>query len=362
MFVPLAAAAAVVVTIGAAIAVPRLVTQPSGGAPAPTTSTGLGSTSPPFLVVNRYNRLEVRSATTGQILGSVYRPDKHGLWVAVAATGDPRKFVAGLQFEPQSSGPGHCVNRQLYALLYTLTLSPSGAPDGLKPYPVAKIPGWLGGGNGSGGAPLAVSADGSTSAYVTMACIADYTKALETIGVIRDGVVRTWTISLSDNPASLSLSADGGELGYVDHPQRFSPKSLGSAWALPTNAAPGGATSYAHRVFADMTNGAFSPASEALSPDGKTMYILNTTRDSHDRWLGSGLYAYSTATGARLRTLHTWRNVASVGPSLTTGGDKALVWDVPPVPIQEVDLVTGAVRTFTQLPLSDNDPFVGIAW
>ena len=363
MFMPMAAAAAVVVTIGAAVAVPRLVAQPSGAAPAPTATAGagLGTTSPPFLVVNRDNRLEVRSATTGRILGTVDRPDKHGVWVTVAATENPRKFVAGLQLAPSGQ---HCVNSQVYALLYTLTLSSSGAPDGLKPYPVAKIPGWLGGVNGSGGAPLVVSADGSTTAYVRMACVADYTnpRDVETIGVIKDGVARTWTISLFASPANLSLSADGSELGYVAHPQRFSPESLGSAWVLPTDAAAGDATSYAHKVFSDDTDGALQPQSEALSPDGKTMYILTNTRDSHDGWLGNGLYAYSTATGARLRTVHIWKNIASVAPFLTTGGDKALIWDVPSVPIQEVDLVTGAARKFTQLPVSDKDPFSGLAW
>lgn len=177
---PVWSAAAVVVTIGATIAVPRLVTQPPGAAPAPTTSTSLGTTSPPFFVVNRIDSLEVRSATTGRILGTVNPPDK------------------------------------------------------------------------------------------------------------QDG--------------------------------------------------------------------------EALSPDGRTMYILNTTRDSHDGWLGLGLYAYSTATGERLRTLHIWKNVDSVSPFLTTGGDKALVWDPPQGPIREVDLATGATRPFTQLPINGNDSFVDIGW
>jgi hypothetical protein len=360
MFMPLAAAAAVVVTIGAAVAVPHLVTQPSGAAPAPTATAGagLGTTSPPFLVVNRGNRLEVRSATTGRILGTVYPPDKHGLWVTVAATGNPRKFAAGLQLAPSGQ---HCVNSQVYALLYTLTLSSSGAPDGLKPYPVAKIPGWLDGLNVVGSPRLAVSADGSTTAYVTMACIADYTnpKDVETIGVVRDGTVRKWTISLSANPVSLSLSADGSELGYVASPQRFSPGALGSAWVLPTDAAPGDAASRGHRVFTDAMNGGVEPVSEALSPDGKTMYILTTLRDVHGKWVTNGLYAYSTATGARLRTLHTWKNIATI---LTMGGDKALVWDNIPIPIQEVDLATGTAKTFTQLPVSDMDPFDGLAW
>jgi hypothetical protein len=368
MFMPLAAATAVVVTIGAAVAVPRLVAQPSGAAPAPTASTGLGTTSPPFLVVNRNDRLEVRSATTGRMLGTVYRPDKHGLWVAVAATGDPRKFVVGLQLEP-NGGPGYCVNSQPYSLLYTLTLSSSGAPDGLKPYPASKIPGRLGGPggqDGTGGVPLAVSADGSTTAYVTMACIADHTnpKDIETIGVIRDGAVRKWTISMFANPASLSLSADGSELGYVTRPQTISPPGvLGSAWVLPTDATPGDATSRGHRVFTDAMNGAVQPVSEALSPDGKTMYFLTKPRYNHGKWWTNGLYATATASGARLRTLYNWKNIIIfIFPFLTTGGDKALVWDGPTIPIQEVDLLTGVARTFTQLPVSDMDPFAGLAW
>jgi hypothetical protein len=47
---------------------------------------------------------------------------------------------------------------------------------------------------------------------------------------------------------------------------------------------------------------------------------------------------------------------------MTTCVNKALVWDAIQAPIQEVDLTTGAVRTFTQLPVSDMNPFAGLAW
>lgn len=223
------------------------------------------------------------------------------------------------------------MNSRVYSLLYTLTLSSSGAPDGLKPYLVSKIPGWLGDGEPIGNVPLAVSADESTTAYVTMACVADYTnpKDVETIGVIRNGAVRKWTISLSANPAYLSLSADGGELGFVARPQVSSPRALGSAWVLPTGAAQGDATSHARRVFTDVTTKALQPDGEALSPDGKTMYILNTTHDSHDGWLGLGaLRLLDRDRGAAAHAAHLekrrqripvpddgWRQGPGLGPS-----------------------------------------------
>jgi len=77
----------------------------------------------------------------------------------------------------------------------------------------------------------------------------------------------------------------------------------------------------------------------------------------------NALYAYSTATGARLRTLHSWNGTTSGPPSLTIGGDDALVWDMYNW-VDEVNLTTGSGRTFTQLLYggSNANRVFAVAW
>jgi hypothetical protein len=160
----------------------------------------------------------------------------------------------------------------------------------------------------------------------------------------------------------LSLSGDGSELGYVDLTQQSPASSLGSAWVLPTDSPPGDAARWSHKVFTDVMHGGIQAQGEGLSPDGRTMYILTAARGTSNQWMTDTVYAYDTATGARLRTLHTWGHIDAVPPSITIGGDHAIIWDMHETSVDEVNLTTGAARTFGQLPVSNKNPILSVAW
>jgi hypothetical protein len=103
--------------------------------------------------------------------------------------------------------------------------------------------------------------------------------------VIRHGTTRTWTTPWFAGPTSLSLSADGSQLGSVDLTQQSPASSLGSAWVLATNSPPGDAAAHSRKVFTDVMHGGIQAQSEVLSPDGLTMYILITGAASTFRQL-----------------------------------------------------------------------------
>jgi hypothetical protein len=349
---PLAAAAAVVLALGAAVAIPRLAGHGTAVVTAPQTA-GVSSGQPPFLVdLGGATRLylQVRDAATGRVLAQLKPPEGDGRWAAVAATGNPARFVVGATYL-RVPGVLYCTSSQNYTQLYTLTLTAAGVPASLSPLyriPVlfdASVP------SGSRNA-LAVSADGRTVAYAAAPCGHPTSKTQMSIVVIRDGVSRTWTTPWTAGPSSLSLSADGSQLGYADITQYEWPISpLGSAWILPTGSPPGSAARWSRKLLSNVPNAGVQITDEELSPDGAIMYVVTATAagNNPNKPTTDALYAYSTASGARLRTLHSWNGTTSGPPSLTIGGDEALVWDMYNW-VDEVNLRTGSDRTFTQLP------------
>jgi hypothetical protein len=355
---PLAAAAAVVLAIGLAIAVPRL--SDHGTTPAAVTTTGAGQ--PPFLVDldgASYLYLKVRDAATGRVLAQLKSPGQ-GMWQIAEATGSPVKFVVGVAHDQVR---GLC-SSQDDTQLYTLTLTTAGTPASLTP--LYRIPAMFEGSVPFGSRnALAVSADGRTVAYAAGPCGHVTSSTQMSIVVIRDGVSRTWTTPRSMGPTSLSLSADGSELGYADVGQYQWPISAqGSAWILPTDSPPGSAERWSRKLFANVPGKGIQLADEELSPDGAVMYIVTATSTANpSQPTTDALYAYSTATGARSRTLHTWAGIQQGPPSLTIGGNDALIWDMYNW-VAEVNLTTGAARMFTQLPHSANQAasVFDVAW
>jgi hypothetical protein len=348
---PLAAAAAVVLAVGAAVAIPRLAGHGTAAVTAPQTAGASGG-QPPFLVdlVRATDlSLQVRDAATGRVLTQLKPPEGGGRWVAVAATGNPARFVVGATYL-RAPGVMSCTSSQNYTQLYTLTLTAAGVPASLSP--LYRIPVQFDTSVPGGGSALAVSADGRTVAYATAPCGRRTSKTQMSMVVIRDGVSRTWTTPWLAGPSSLSLSADGSELGYADVTQYEWPISpLGSAWILPTGSPPGSAARWSRKLLSNVPRAGIQITDEELSPDGTIMYVVTATEPGNNpnQPETDALYAYSTATGARLRTLHSWNGTTSGPPSLTIGGDEALVWDMYNW-VDEVNLTTGSDRTFTQLP------------
>lgn len=367
---PLATALAVTVTVAAAVTVPRLLTgpvaagprhEPSGVAPA----VGAGTAARPFLaVIMARAELDIVSAATGAVTGRVLPRDLPGasahLRLTDVAAVDGRHFL----LFARSSAPGGCAP----AYLYTLTISAAGRPVSVLPQALGAAPG-----NASG---LAASADGGTVAFVTPGCGRITDPGQDTIYVLRHGRVSVYADNWQDNPTSLSLSADGSTLGFVERTQRVPASSRVSAWTLPTSARGGWAADRGHMVFTDdvftydkhgrnTRPGASQAASGYLSADGATLYLLTAASPVCCGWSSYTLSAYDTATGGRLRVLHTWPRSDTADPAIIISGDKALVWGINRGTVDEVSLSTGATRTFPPLTaLARQSAFLpgAIAW
>ena len=324
---PLAAAAAVAAVIAGAVAVPHLLRSAS---PAPVTLSPVPG-APPFVVLQPYSggsavsRLVVQAAGTRHVLGFVSAP-RGTRWESVAATGSSTIFVAAAG----SSG------RDCAVRLYTLTLTANGKPAGLEPLRALRIPGRLTG--------LAASSDGRTVAYGSVPCTA--VRASATIGVIADGALRQWTLPPETSPGSVSLSADGSELGYVGLPPGGTtltrPLAAAAAWILPASSPPGSALARSRKVFAARDR--LDLVSAILSGDGRTMYVAS---ESPSRLPGRlTLAAYRTADGALLRTLHTWDHAQGYEPGMAVGGNQLLIWAIYQPSTFQVDLATGRAKPF----------------
>jgi hypothetical protein len=334
-FVPLAAAMAVIVVIGASLALPRLMTGASQNPAAPGTSTPAPGHYPPFRVVvttnddNRESELLVESAGTGHAVSTLAPPWQGAMWIDVAATGDAMRFIVAA--EPLSSPytPTH---------LYSLTLSARGTVTGLSPLAVPTLPGEL--------TSLAASADGSTVAYTTFGPGAAYEA-----GVITGGSTRHWSV-----PAGViagiwhvSVSSDGDMLAVITQAMgRHGVEE--AAWVLPAGSAPGGLTARARKVYDHSYLGGAGHAmtileSALISPDGGTVYLSTTATSASGRTV-TAVTSYSTAHGASLGTISTWDG--GYPAMLTPAGGMLLVWDPDS---STAYLINPATRTRTTLRL-----------
>jgi hypothetical protein len=346
-FAPVAAAVAVAVIVAMSVSLPRVLSRgpaTPASASASASASARSAATPRFLAVIRLSGLlDIDSVATGRVLTSVSPPRAGLTWGDVAAVG-PAEFL----LTATSGALSSCGS----TFLYTVAVS-GGTVTAARPYAVPEVTGSPAGAFSPGF--LAVSADASTVALITNGC----GSAPDAIVVVRGGRTRTWTVPASAGPRGLSLSADGSELGYVDLPVQTLTTSPGSAWILPTTAAPGPAGQRGHEIFADAGHAA-AAAAEVLSPDGKTMYLLTAT--GQESPFTDALSAYDVSTGTRLRTLATWDHVALYPPAITAAGDNALVWYLSSTTvIAQVDLATGAIAE-RRLPEPAADPAEDIAW
>jgi hypothetical protein len=353
MFAPLAAAAAVVVAVGTALALPHLDSVANHAA-APAVSAQAPSGEPPFFLIQDVNgppnAFQVRSAVTGQLEETLIPPQAGAQSLGATGTGTGRTFVL---VDGQASGIAATDSCTWSA--YTLRLTAAGAVASMTPL---NVPGTPDNGSMSISTPV-LSADGGTLAYFTTSCSNLVRSSYSyTIVVDSHGTIHRYPVTLPGGTRaaalidSLSLSADGSELSYVIGDQTFSyPTTAGGAWVLPTSAPSGPAVQRAHEIFTDNTHHGPWANSLVLSSDGRTAYLLARTGGPYT--LGYLLSAYNVRTGALIRVLHTWHSLPFQTGVETVGGDRALIWGWNPNHVTEVNLTTGATQLYLPRALSN---------
>jgi hypothetical protein len=338
-FAPLAAAVAVVAVVIGVLAVPRPPARQSA-VPLPPTAAG----QPRYLAVVQLSEssatsLTVQTAGTGHVTGTV--PAPHGqTWESVAATGSDTEFIAA-------------AGTSCTTYLYILTLSGSGQPATVTPMDMVI------GARLAGERSLAASADGRTIGYAAAPCISSgkTVNPVMSVGVVSArGTRRQWSLPAGMFPSSVSLSADGSKLAYIDH---VPPDGPGAAWLLPISAPSGKAHAVSRKLKAATSTS--SVQSIALSPDGTTAYVLAAAGIGPNTLT---LTAQQAAAGALPLTLHSWGNVPVIlTPTVTAGGGQLLVWGIYR-PIQhgfQVDPASGRTTSLAVYVPPGEVPLV-IAW
>ena len=332
---PLAAAAAVVVVaVGAAVGLPRWLSGP-GTTPAPAAPAG----SPPrFMVIAtdvadgsgsfRYAPLQVQDAATGRVVATVSTPQAGTLWTAVADTANDSTFI--LAAVPKIGGCS--------TLLYKLTLTAAGAPASLTPLDVPRISGFVSFND------LAASANGIV-AFATVRC-AEPADTTTTVGIIDTATVqiKRWTIPTGwFVSGDLSLSADGGKLAFGIPGTSASHPAIPGVWVLRTSSASGAIVQRAHRI-ARPLSASMLTGPVLISPDGSTVYVVTSYKQTATRYV-SRVAAYDAATGHLRRIVRTGWQMQVQLMSADPGVDHAVAWNARTAEPAELDLITGQVRT-----------------
>jgi hypothetical protein len=353
---PLAAAAAVV----AAIAIPHLAAG-SGHHPPGAVTTPATIGAPPFMAelagAPGGSDIAIQQAGTKHVTALIKPPHGATYWDAVAATNDTTFIAATTTFS----------DRVYSSALYRLTLSAAGKLSTLTPLR-----------SGIAGEITALAS--SQAGRIAYAALPGSSKPT-TLGVVTGTTIRQWTAPAEGGPGStvllagsLSLTADGNELGFITFriADTVGPvRAGGTMWLLPVDSAPGSATNRGHMVTTGPPGSA--PLSAVLSADGRTLYVLST-RTSTPGSASSGrpesvtLSAYSAVDGILLRTVRTWTDIpdsAITGPGVTIGGGQLLIWGIGGTSAYQVDPITGVTKPVWVYSVHDNDLSSGgssIAW
>jgi hypothetical protein len=327
---PLAAAAAVVVVaVGAAVGLPRWLSG-TGTTPAPAAPAG----SPPEFMVIATDvasggpaPLRVQDAATGRMVATVSTPQADTIWTAVADTGNDSTFI--LAAAPKIGGCS--------TLLYKLTLTAAGAPASLTPLDVPRISGFVSFND------LAATANGIV-AFATYPC-AEPADTTTIVGIIDTATaqIKRWTIPPGwFISGDLSLSADGGKLAFGIPGTSASEPGIPGVWVLSTSSVSGAVVQRAHRIARPPSASIFT-GPVLISPDGSTVYIV-TSYKTATRYI-SRVAAYDAATGHLRRIVRTgWQmqvELMSADPDV----DHAVAWNARTAEPAELDLITGQVRS-----------------
>jgi hypothetical protein len=341
ILLPAAAAAAVtLIIVLTAVLVPRATPSGHGGGSQPSAAA---PGYPRYFVAlnpdNNGRRLDVRSAVSGALVGSVRPP--HGSTFSSVATGNGTSFIAA------TWGPGACQTG-----FYRFRLRRGGRPTALSlsAGPVRSLD-----------LDLAVSRDGQTIAYLGDDCASGKVPASSFLTVLSTatGQQKRWTYPRQQDVESLSLTADGGKLSYNVAETKLFPAITG---LLATGARTGRLAAHSHIVArgAQFAPGTDIPAN-VLTPDGRTLYFSTNPTGAGLSWQ---LRAYNVATG-QLRILHRFPGssftvqVDPAGRYLLLDSELGSTLSTPR--LARLDTVTGKL---SYLPAAwigpDADP--GIAW
>jgi hypothetical protein len=196
--------------------------------------------------------LDVYSTATAQVVAQVGVPHQGTAFQGVAATSNPYVFVVA------TGELGACG-----AHLYSLRLTAYGQSAGYTPLPVPTLPEDV--------LALAGTPNGQFLAYAGNACSNATVGDIGYINLATRTITR-WTAPKQEDIESLSLSANGSEIGFAVEPtQLFSPEAGVIDAFGPTG-------TVADRAQVIVANGELRPAGtvpegEVLSLDGRKMYV-----------------------------------------------------------------------------------------
>lgn len=312
--------------------------QPAGLAGAPKFFAGVtpvGQQAHPATVVNIY-----RSAT-GRVAGSIRPPKPYRDFVAVSRLGGDRTYVAAAITRFSAAA---CTSH-----LFQFSIDDRGHPSGLTPLSVPEVTtGHM--------EELVSSADGKELAFTASGCA----PGLE-IGLINLATQKTttWIIPhhnhIPVSYGSLSLTADGTRLGFLDGPA--SGDGPTNAYVLPTDSPPGPVMRHARKVLSVPT-----PMFRMVLGNNGSQAYLETL--SHG---GAVLLSeYSTTTGQRVRLVgqlsHRGRGFTVYSVTLDAAGKHLLAYGSARQ-LKAVNLTTGhqVSITVTQVPSVDT-AYNTVAW
>jgi hypothetical protein len=256
LLIPLAAAAGVTAVVTAVALLPRVAPgRPAKTGPAPSGVL----TTPHFFVALEWSlppSMSVFNATTGKQGARITLPFP-ATQLAGVATGDGRTFVVAAASAQACS-----------TSLYQFSVAGDGRPSALAPF--TKIPGvaspWS----------MAVSANGQIVAFEALACQGGqiqqptpvHPRAEGYLSVLNTatGQAKRWTFeryfgNLATNAGSVSISADGGLVGFGSR-------------VLDTSAAPGSLDAHSRVVVQPEEFGhSVIPGGLNIAPDGKSAYF-----------------------------------------------------------------------------------------
>ena len=274
--------------------------------------------------------LAVFSSVTGRAVASIGQPARGRYYQAVAALGSDQTFVAAAV--PTSGA-------DCSTWFYRFSLGPHGQLTGWRPLSVPKVTGEVRYNNA-----LTASANGNVIAYSASMCTRHFASQ---VGVIRldTRTVCTWPTLWPAMPRTLSLSANGGILGFVGNPSSGSTGGSpadDAAWTLRTSATPGPLARHYQRVL----RAPGGVRSVMLSPTGAIMFAMIASDPRSRAVSNSYVNAYDVATGKLLGLVQTVRYASdNPGFSSATSGQYVLVYPPYRTFFQELDLVTGRLVT-----------------
>jgi hypothetical protein len=297
--------------------------------------------------------LDIIGSDTGRITAQLQSPGHGRSFYQVAALGSDRRFIAAAEVADQPHLAHPCAT-----WLYQFRLTADGQIAGLRPFSMPRVQGYV--------SALTASANGQVVAYYAARCSGDQRIYVGQVGVTRLASRQTtlWSVRMTADPSSFSLSANGSLLGFVSNPSSGShvgSPSYNSAWVLRTDSPAGPLSRYYRRVTGSAQTHPLPtqwPGATVVSRSGATM--LTSINDPGGNTRVLALREYRVRTGHAIRTVRLLRahggiyyTFAGLAPSLSGRYILITVWNAR---IYRLDLASGRLTTLptpaTRLPNS----------